>query len=293
MGKTALIFSLFKNNYEIINADSMQVYRRMDIGSAKPSDRMLEEIPHHLIDILYPSQQFNAGMFVEMADELVGEILSRGRIPVISGGTAFYFKSYLFGLPDLPPGNRQVREELQKELAANGLGSLYSELIKVDPARAGQIDSSDSYRILKALEVFRSEGRPISSYNVPEKVRDGINPLIIGLDRPRNILYERINRRVDEMFACGLVDEVKGLMEKGYTHDDPGMKGIGYSEFFLQARTGEFTFRDVSEIIKRNSRRYAKRQLTFFRKLPEVRWFHPEDGGIRDTVLGYLKNIQF
>ena len=291
VGKTDLIFKLFTDKFEVINSDSMQVYRGMDIGSAKPSTLVLDQIPHHLIDIMLPSEQFNAGIFVNLADRLIPEILGRGKIPVISGGTAFYFKSFLYGLPELPEVSSEVRESLQRELEKRGLESMYRELQKIDPVRAGQLEPGDSYRILRALEVFHSSGSTLSSYKVPESLRRGINPLVIGLTRSRNELYERINMRVDLMMHSGLQEEVKRLVEEGYTESDPGMKGIGYSEFFLQARTGEFTIQDVTELIKRNSRRYAKRQLTFFKKLPGVRWFIPEDEKISETVNSFLKNV--
>ncbi len=291
MGKTDLIFTLFKNNYEIINADSMQVYKGMDIGSAKPSLQERTEIPHHLIDCMLPSNQFNAGIFVRMANHLIPEILKRGKIPVISGGTAYYFKSFLFGLPTLPPVEPQIRDLLQKELITKGLPALYNELKRVDPLRAEQVEPGDSYRILRGLEVFRVSGKPVSAFKVPDTIRNDITPLVLGLERSRPELYKRINMRVDHMIEQGLIDEVKHLIEAGYTKKDPGMKGIGYGEFFLQAETGEFTTADVIELIKRNSRRYAKRQYTFFRKLPMVKWFCPSDTAIAKAVKSFIKNV--
>lgn len=291
VGKTDLIFKLFKDNYEIINSDSMQVYRGMDIGSAKPSLQEREEIPHHLIDFMLPSEQFNAGMFVKMTDRLIPEIIDRGKIPVISGGTAFYFKSFLYGLPDLPSVEPAIRESLQSELSRKGLPALYAELKLADPLRAEQVEPGDSYRILRALEVFRVSGKSLSSFSLPDKIRKHISPLVIGLERPRPELYDRINMRVDGMIKRGLIDEVKHLIEAGYTKKDPGMKGIGYGEFFLQAETGEYTTGDVIGLIKRNSRRYAKRQYTFFKKLPMVKWFNPADTAVLEVVKSFIKNV--
>ncbi len=277
VGKTDLIFSLFKDSFEIINADSMQVYRGLDIGSAKPDPSLRTLIPHHLFDIRTPDCQFNAGDFVALADKLVKEIVSRGNIPVISGGTAFYFRNYIFGLPESPGGNAEVRKDLQKELHQKGLPVLYGELSRIDPVRAGQINPGDSYRIIRALEVVRSTGVSLSSYRVPTEVRPDIQPLVLGLQRDRGELYERINQRVDAMFRDGLVEEVKRLIDEGYSPEDPGMRGIGYKEFFLQSRTGELTRTGVYALIKQNSRRYAKRQMTFFKKIPGVLWFHPDE----------------
>ncbi len=272
-----MIFSLFREKFEIINADSMQVYRGMDIGSAKPDPSFCSLIPHHLIDIKTPDCQFSAGEFVPLADKTIKEIISRGKLPVISGGTAFYFRNYLFGLPESPRVEISVRNKIQLELRLRGLPSLYQELQKLDPQRAGEINPRDRYRVSRALEVYRFTGRPISSYRVSVKMRSDITPFIIGLQRERSELYSRINTRVDVMFKNGLVEEVKRLISMGYRSTDPGMKGIGYGEFFLQRRTGEMTLSDVSDMIKQNSRRYAKRQITFFNKIPGVRWFHPED----------------
>jgi len=277
VGKTDLIFSLFREKFEIINADSMQVYRGMDIGSAKPDPSFCSLIPHHLIDIKTPDCQFSAGEFVPLANKTIKEIISRGKLPVISGGTAFYFRNYLFGLPESPHVDISVRNKIQLELSLRGLPSLYEELQKLDPKRAGKINPRDRYRISRALEVYRFTGRPISSYRVSAKMRSDIIPLIIGLQRERSELYSRINTRVDEMFKNGLIEEIKRLISMGYRSIDPGMKGIGYREFFFQNRTGELTRTGVAELIKQNSRRYAKRQITFFTKIPGVRWFHPDD----------------
>ncbi len=288
VGKTELIFSIFRENFEIINADSMQVYKGMDIGSAKPDPSIRALIPHHLIDIKTPDIQYNAGEFVARADKITAEIISRKKIPVISGGTAFYFRNYLYGLPDIPDGDINIRKKLQNELLEKGIVRLYEELQFYDPLRAEIIHQNDRYRILRALEVIRSTGKPLTSYTVSTDIRSNISPFIIGLNRDRKELYKRINSRVVKMFKHGLVGEVKRLIENGYKSTDPGMKGIGYGEFFLQSRIGEFTIPDVADLIMRNSRRYAKRQMTFFRKIPDVNWFHPEDKNIELAVKKFI-----
>jgi len=275
-GKTELIVKVFKNNYEIINADSMQVYKYMNIGTAKPSGEIRSLIPHHLIDIAEPSEQFNAGKFVKSADSLVPGIIKRGRIPVISGGTAFYLKTFMYGLPETPAGDPGIRKVLHDILCKSGVDYLYDRLKRVDPEIAGRINSRDHYRIIRALEVYRKTGKPLSSCAPGDKKRDLYRFLFIGLTRERTELYESINKRVDEMFEKGLKDEVSGLLEMGYNRNDPGMKGIGYREF-LSMQQGCFTLQTVKEAIKRNSRRYAKRQMTFLRKWKTIKWFYPDE----------------
>ncbi len=268
----------------------MQVYRYMDIGTAKPDRSVRERLPHHLIDVVDPSQQFNAGEFVRRADRLAGEIASRGRTPVIAGGTAFYLRSFLYGLPETPRGDPVTRGRLKQELREKGPGFLYGELERVDPASAARIPRRDVYRLLRALEVARAEGRPLSSIPVPQAPRGGLRALLIGLSRPREELYRRIEERVEAMFARGLVSEVAGLLRRGYTEDDPGMQGIGYREFF-QMRLGCLTRAEVRERIRRNTRRFAKRQITFFRSIPGVWWVHPEqEEEIRRRVEGFLES---
>ena len=271
----------------------MQVYRGMNIGSAKPEPSLLAEIPHHLVDIRTPDYQFNAGEFVRLSDKLIPEILQRGRIPVLAGGTAFYFRNFLFGLPEAPSVSREIREEVLRDMQYSGLEILYRELKDKDPVRADQIHPHDQYRIIRALEVIRSTGKTFSRFNTSHTLRPGITPLILGLTRPREELYDRINRRVDRMFAEGLVSEVKRLIAEGYGSADPGMKGIGYSEFFLQSETGEMTVSTVADLVKRNSRHYAKRQLTFFKKIPGVKWFSPDDTNtVTDLVKVYCNSMK-
>lgn len=272
VGKTRLLFSVFADGYEVINADSMQVYRGMDIGTAKPAPSKRRALPHHLIDIRDPDEQYTVGDFVRDADSASRDITGRGRIPVVSGGTAFYFRNFLYGLPETPPSDPHLRDRLRKRLAEEGSAALHAELASVDPRSAVRISRADGYRITRALEVYELTGRALSDIDVPDSPRSGLNPLIIGLTRDRAELHERIERRVAAMFDAGLPEEVARLRERGYTADDPGMRAIGYREFY--------EYEDLDEIRERivvSSRRYAKRQMTFFRRLPGVEWVHPED----------------
>lgn len=290
VGKTDLLEEFFLQTGEIVSADSMQVYRKMDIGTAKPDPSTLKRLPHHLIDILDYKTQFNAGDFVSLAESAVKDIASRGLIPVISGGTAFYFRNLLFGLPPIPkvPGN--IRDTLNKRREDEGLPALRAELLEVDPVTARRLEAGDSSRIIRALEVFKGTGKTLSSFAVPHKPREEFRCLMLGLKRERTELYKRINRRVDIMFTEGLVDEVLSLVREGASFDDPGMKGIGYSEFALLLRDGCLTFEDVKDRIKQDSRRYAKRQMTFFKSLPGVEWYHPEEKEkIREGISLFLQ----
>jgi tRNA dimethylallyltransferase len=284
----------------------MQVYRGMDIGTAKPSAEERERLAHHLIDIRNPDEQFNTGDFVRLATEACGDILGRGAIPVVSGGTGFYIKNFICGLPEAPPSDPEIREQLRTELKQNGVRPLMDELAAGDPVSAGRIHINDTYRLLRALEVLRLTGLALSSFAVSGgataapladsvPARKGTPPfsfLIIALSRPRDELYRRINMRCESMFANGLPEEVKRLFEAGYTPDDPGLRAIGYREFFIRddegvtpppvdGKGGGYRIsgdtEGVKALVAQNSRRYAKRQLTFFSGIPGVRWIEAHD----------------
>ena len=275
VGKTDFLLH-FEHMGEIINSDSLQVYRHMSIGTAKPDESITSRIPHHLVDCMDPDQEFSAGDFVREADRLCKEIYSRGRIPIISGGTGFFLKNFIYGLPDAPAASQDIRDQLQKRLEEEGLDALREELHQKDPDSWARIKPLDSYRILRALEVFYTSGTPLSDYKLPDTMRTGYRFLLIGLIRDRTELYDRINRRVDEMFKAGLPEEYKKLRAMGYKPDCPGLSAIGYREFSIMEELGSMTMNDVKELIKQNSRNYAKRQITFFKTLPEVNWIHPD-----------------
>jgi tRNA dimethylallyltransferase len=245
----------------------MQVYRGMDIGTAKPGLELLKRLPHHLIDIRNPDEQFNVGDFVRLADEAVATISARGALPVIAGGTAFYLYNFVTGLPEAPPSDQGLREELREELTLKGAAALMAELAEKDPISAARIHINDEYRLLRALEVCRLTGRPLSDFSRPEE--DNSRPeyrfILMTLERPRAELYRRIDLRCKEMFETGLAEELQGLYDAGYRPDDPGMKAIGYKEFFVSG-DGWVLSKDlagVETLVARNSRRYAKRQITW------------------------------
>ena len=284
-GKTGVLFRLFGPdglsplNAEIVSADSMQVYRGMDIGTAKPSARERSRLPHHLIDIRDPGEQFNVGDFVRLALEAIADIAGRGAVPVVSGGTGFYLKNLVLGLPESPPCDAAIRDALKLDLRERGALALMDELARSDPVSAERIHPNDEYRLLRALEVLRLTGHPLSSFGVPAlataPVENRFRFVVFGLFRPRDELYRRIDGRCADMFAQGLPDEVRGLYESGYTPGDPGLRAIGYREFFVEDEPAAYRLSTdlagVRELIARNSRRYAKRQITFFASLPGAR----------------------
>lgn len=275
VGKTDFLLH-FEHIAEIINSDSLQVYRHMSIGTAKPDNSVTCRIPHHLIDCIDPDDEFSAGDFVREADRLCQEIFNHGKLPVISGGTGFFLKNFIYGLPSAPASSEEIRIQLQKRLEKEGLEALREELHFKDPESWERIKPLDSYRILRALEVFYSSGSPLSDFKLPDTVRSGYRFLLIGLIRDRAELYERINGRVEAMFRAGLPEEYKKLRAMGYRSACPGLSAIGYREFSLMEELGSLTLNDVKELIKQNSRNYAKRQITFFKALPDVHWLHPD-----------------
>ena len=299
-GKTALLESLFASDAssffagkaEIISADSMQVYKMLDIGTAKPDSSFCARLPHHLIDICTPDHQFGAGEFVYTADALCREIWEKGKLPVVCGGTTFYIKNFLYGLPPTPECNAAVREELERRLKAEGADVLWHELNALDPESAAKIHVNDEYRIKRALEVCLSTGRKRSDFAVPSKLRLGFRFCVIKLERPREVLYERIDRRVDEMFSLGLADEFEKVRACGYKKEDPGLQAIGYREFFMasasEGERGKY-LDEVRELIKLDTRHYAKKQLTFFRSLPDGIAFSADDkAGIAQYISDFL-----
>ena len=283
VGKTALLHQVLDDRYEIINADSMQVYRYLDIGTAKPSRDERGGIPYHLIDIVEPDDQFTAGAFTRRAEELIRRICADGRRPIVAGGAGFYLRSLLCGLSDVPPSDPVVRERLDNELVDQGSEALHRELTLVDAESAARIHPRNRQRIVRALEVFRVAGRPLSTFRPPDRIRDDFRFHPIGLLRDRAELLPRITARVCGMFEHGLPDELEAVLGRGYTPEDPGLCGIGYRQFFacgavdqgVVNRDPDVLERVATEIAK-ETRRFAKRQRTFFRKIDAVEWLSVE-----------------
>lgn len=286
VGKTALTEELFSKGFEIINADSVQVYRFLDIASAKPEKELVEKIPHHLVDIRFPWEQYNSGDFCKDAERLIKEINERGNIPLITGGTAYYFKQLLYGPSSTPESNPKTREEIQRTIDDIGLDKAYEMLMSLDMEAAKKIDKNDRYRISRALEVIKDTGRPLSSFPVSDTLREDIDFVIIGLKREKRELEERIRKRVDIMFESGAVREMKTLLSMGADLSWPGMQGIGYREWFNAMESGEVNISIIKDMIIRSSIKYAKRQMTFFSSFSDTAWFSPND---IEKIKGYLE----
>ncbi len=274
VGKTALSILLAKKiGGEIISADSMQVYRYLDIGSAKITEVEMEGVPHHLIDALLPGQDFNVFRFQQMAKEAAAGIYERGHIPIVAGGTGFYIQALLYDIDFSEEGdNSGVRAALEEEARTRGSGYLHERLKLIDPESAAAIHPNNQKRVLRALEFYQLNGVPISRHNETERQKESAyRSCYFVLNDQRDLLYRKINRRVDDMMEAGLLDEVKKLREMGCKRDMLSMQGLGYKEL-LAYLDGEGTLDEAVEAIKRNTRHFAKRQLTWFRREKNVIW---------------------
>ena len=291
-GKTSLLErlfstdaqSIFAGKAEIISADSMQIYKGMNIGTATPGEDELKKLPHNLINLYNPDEQFGAGVFESLADEAAKSIYTRGKLPVLAGGTAFYIKNFLYGLPVTPESDEKIRLELKEQIKTLGAEAMYQKLFQVDPVSAARIHINDEYRIVRALEVFAATGRPLSSFGLSESLRGQYEFCVFAIERPRDELYERINSRVVQMMNDGLQEEFAALVEQGYKAEDPGMQAIGYREFFIVASKHNVPPKDapldeVTALIQHDSRKYAKRQMTFFKSIECAKWLAADDTG--------------
>ncbi len=287
-GKTALAVELAKLRVgEVVSADSMQIYRGMDIGTAKPTAEEMQGIPHHMLDVVDPSENFSVARYVAMAAACVDDILARGKLPIVAGGTGLYIDSLLSGrdFAAFDPDS-DLRAKLEVEFAALGGEAMLAKLAQVDPESAGRLHPNDAKRIIRALEVFESTGMTITRHNeLTRQIPARYEALTITLcfDR-REDMWERIDRRVDEMMAAGLVDEVKGLLDGGLDRDCTAMQAIGYKEM-AAALTGHGDVQAAAEEIKLRSRQYAKRQLTWFgRNKDACRYSWPTTPNIHDCL---------
>ncbi len=261
---------------EIINADSQQVYRTMDIGTGKPPLEQRQKVRHHLIDIVDPDEEFNAALFRQRALKSIQEICSRGGNVILCGGTGLYIRALTHGLFIGPSKDPGIRNRLAQEAKEKGLASLYQHLQETDPDAASSIHPNDRQRIIRALEVFAVTGKGMSQWQKEHGFKEDLfEPLKIGLNREREELYDLINRRCEEMVAHGLVDEVRGLVDRGYSLDLKPLQSVGYRHIGIYL-TGAVSLEEALSLMKRDTRRLAKRQLTWFRSDKEIRWFHPE-----------------
>jgi len=277
-GKSALAIEMAEYlNAEIINADSMQVYRYMNIGTAKVLEKERKGIPHHLIDIVDPDQEFNAAIYRRLAIEKIKEIYERGKRCLIVGGTGLYIRTLLGGLMRLPPGVKRVREKIQKEMEEIGLQGLYQRLKELDPEAAINIHPRDRIRITRALEVIELTRKRFSELVRSHRFSDNLfESLKICLFMDRGALYDRINRRTLKMVEEGLLDETKWLLKHGYGPELKSMQSIGYRHM-VRVIQGEWSMDTAIRLIQRDTRRYAKRQITWFKKERNMLWIDVSD----------------
>lgn len=273
-GKTGAAVELAREvNGEIISADSMQIYKYMDIGTAKPDRHEMKGIRHYLIDEVEPDREFSVARFKELAEKYIEEIARKGKLPIIAGGTGLYINSLVYNISFSPTTTDwEFRERLNREAEEKGKLRLYERLMEIDPEAASRIHVNDTRRIIRAIEVFEQTGRPMSSHRAESRsAPPGYRYTLFGLRLERDTLYRRINERVDTMLSRGLLEEVRRLKKNGYTKNTTAMQGLGYKEALAYLR-GELTYHEMAEYIKRETRRYAKRQMTWFRRNENVFW---------------------
>lgn len=291
VGKTKLSIELAKAvNGEIISADSMQVYKHMDIGSAKIKKEEMCGVSHHLIDVLEPDEEFHVVRFQEMAKQAMEEIYAKGKVPILAGGTGFYIQAVVKDIDFSKETEKSpVREELEKLAEEKGCAYLHERLQQVDPKSAEKIHANNVKRVIRALEYFELTGKPISLHNEEEAAKESpYNVAYFVLNDVRERLYERIDARVDAMLQEGLVEEVSGLAKKGYTKDMVSMQGLGYKEI-LSYLDGSYTLDEAVYILKRDTRHFAKRQLTWFKREKDVIWVNKQDFHYEENeILNYI-----
>lgn len=293
VGKTNLSIQLAKKlNMDIISADSMQIYKYMDIGSAKVKPDEMKGIKHYLIDEVNPDFSFSVSEFQQRANNYIDEIVKNNKIPLVTGGTGLYLNSLIYNMDFAKSdADNKLRESLRLELEEKGIDYMHNKLKELDEDSANRIHKNNTKRVIRALEVCLS-GKKMSDFSNDLKLNEKYEPIIIVLNRDRSHLYKRIDMRVDLMIKEGLEDEVKKLLSMGYTKDLISMQGIGYKEI-IKYLDGEYSYDEAIEIIKRDSRRYAKRQLTWFRRYKDAMWFdldeYKDEKILLNDVITYIE----
>jgi tRNA dimethylallyltransferase len=292
VGKTAAALSAAAAfDAEIVNADSMQVYRGLDIGTAKPTRAERKAVPHHLLDVVEPDEEYHAGRFQEDADAVILEMQKRRKLPLVVGGTGLYIKSLLYGLCEMPPIPAEIRLQIQGELEKDGVESLHRQLERLDPPVAARLAPRDKVRIVRALEVYRAAGRSISYFQEQHRFsRPKYSFLYLYLACERTKLYRRIADRVQQMMNLGFLDEVKGLLDRGFSPELKSLQSIGYRQM-IRHLAGELTLVEAVELTVRDTRRYAKRQETWFAKVPGIKIVREDERGcIPQLIESFLQS---
>lgn len=292
-GKTALAVALAKElSGEVVSCDSMQVYRRMDIGTAKPTREEMGGIPHHMLDVAEPDEDFSVSRYCAMAAPIVDDILARGKTAIIAGGTGLYMDALIKGNDFAPFPSTGVREELEARADREGMEAMMALLAQVDPATAGRLPISDRKRILRALEIYLETGETMTEHDrKTQALPPRYTPIWLGLDfSQRQTLYDRINRRVGVMLEMGLLDEIRALLSSGIPAGCTAMQAIGYKEF-TAALAGWESIDSAADRVRQASRRYAKRQLTWFRRNKAVHWLIRGDDDPAEEIIGRARQV--
>ena len=290
-GKTALAVAMAKElDAEVISCDSMQIYRGMDIGTAKPTLDEMGGVVHHMLDVADPEEDFSVSRYCEMADPILQDILSRGKTAIIAGGTGLYMDALIKGNTFAPCPSTGMREKLEAEADQVGMDAMLEQLRSIDPDAAAKLHTADRKRIIRALEVYHETGKTITEHNLAtQQIPPKYQPVWFGLeDEERSDLYDRIDRRVDLMLQAGLLDEIRSLLAHGISEKCTAMQAIGYKEF-VSALHGNGTIEDAAAQVKQASRHYAKRQLTWFRRNPAIHWLRRKK---TDTTAEILANTR-
>jgi tRNA dimethylallyltransferase len=289
-GKTAVGIELAKSRRgQIISADSVQIYRYMDVGSAKPTPQERSRVVHHMIDIRNPDEDFSAGDYVREARNCISETLREGDLPIVVGGTGLYIRSLLGGIAELPRAQPALRKDLRGQEEEKGKGTLFNKLAELDPVTAGRIPPENIARVIRALEVMELTGKRLSDIQEEHRFQDRpYKVLFICFDPDRQLLYERIDKRVDSMIEGGLLEEVVQLYDRGYSGELKSMQSLGYRHVGMVLK-GQMDLPGATRLMKRDTRHYAKRQVTWFRSEPGVIWCDPDDiKGIGLKVSNFL-----
>ena len=292
-GKTALAVSLAKElDGEVISCDSMQIYKDMDIGTAKPTQEEMEGVPHHMLSVVEPWEDFSVSRYCEMATPILDDILARGKTAIIAGGTGLYMDSLIRGNDFAPFPATGMREKLEAKADGLGMEAMLAELAAIDPETAQRLHLKDRKRIIRALEVYYETGQTITQHNKKtQKVPPRYQPVWLGLDfADRQELYRRIDKRVELMLQQGLVEEIRSLLDKGIPKKCTAMQAIGYKEF-VDALDGVITIEEAAAKVQQSSRHYAKRQLTWFRRNENMRWLTRQSGDGADKILSLARQV--
>ncbi len=293
-GKTKLSLKLAEKmkRVEIVSADSRQVYKLMDIGTAKPTLDELEKVPHHFIDIIFPDQHYSAGKFGREARQTINQLRDQGKFPIVVGGSGLYVRALVDGFFEKQLSDPIIKKQLKQAIKEKGVEPFYEKLAQIDPRSAAKIHPNDAHRIVRALEVYQISGLPISELQKQQSVKANFIPVFVGLNKNRDQLYSIIEKRVEAMLSSGLIEEVESLLKTGHDSQLNSMQTVGYREV-IEYLNGNLSYDEMVDLIKKRTRNYAKRQLTWFRKDKRIKWYNLDRfdsfDDLADEVLDFIK----